>query len=161
MPAIDPDFGRKARDAEAAALAYRTSMIRTTMNGRDWAILLTLAVIWGGAFFFISVAVREVPPFTYVWLRVSLAALALWAYVWWRGAGSGLPRWAWRSILLLALINNVIPFLLFGWGQTHIASGLASILNATTPIWGVGVAHLFTSDERTRSKTSINELLRD
>jgi drug/metabolite transporter (DMT)-like permease len=51
-------------------------------------------------------------------------------------------------MLLLALLNNVIPFTLFGWGQTHIASGLASILNATTPIWGVVVAHLFTHDER-------------
>jgi drug/metabolite transporter (DMT)-like permease len=43
-----------------------------------------------------------------------------------------------------------IPFVLFGWGQTHIASGLASILNATTPIWGVVVAHLFTHDENER-----------
>src|SRR5688500_1480675 len=154
MTAIDPNFGRKARDAEAAALAYRTSMIRITMNGRDWAILLALAVIWGGAFFFISVAVREVPPFTYVWLRVSFAALALWAYVWWRGGGSGLPRWAWRSILLLALINNVIPFLLFGWGQSHIPSGLASIINATTPIWGGVGAHLFTCDERLNTSRS-------
>jgi drug/metabolite transporter (DMT)-like permease len=51
-------------------------------------------------------------------------------------------------MLVLALLNNVIPFALFGWGQTHIASGLASILNATTPIWGVVVAHMFTSDER-------------
>jgi drug/metabolite transporter (DMT)-like permease len=51
-------------------------------------------------------------------------------------------------MLLLALLNNAIPFTLFGWGQTHIASGLASILNATTPIWGVVVAHLFTRDER-------------
>jgi drug/metabolite transporter (DMT)-like permease len=51
-------------------------------------------------------------------------------------------------MLLLALLNNAVPFTLFGWGQTHIASGLASILNATTPIWGVVVAHLFTQDER-------------
>ena len=54
----------------------------------------------------------------------------------------------WGSILLLALLNNTLPFTLFGWGQTHIASGLASILNATTPIWGVLVAHLYTQDER-------------
>ena len=49
---------------------------------------------------------------------------------------------------LLALLNNALPFTLFGWGQTHIASGLASILNATTPIWGVVVAHFLTRDER-------------
>ena len=141
-------FDSNQREALRTAGRDKRPMIRSVMNRADWAILLVLAVIWGGAFFFISVAVREVPPFTYVWLRVTFAALALWAYVWWRGGGSGLPGWAWRSILLLALINNVIPFLLFGWGQTHIASGLASILNATTPIWGVVVAHLFTSDEK-------------
>jgi drug/metabolite transporter (DMT)-like permease len=59
-----------------------------------------------------------------------------------------LPRSYWGSILLLALLNNALPFTLFGWGQTHIASGLASILNATTPIWGVVVAHFMTRDER-------------
>src|SRR4030095_7615755 len=64
-----------------------------------------------------------------------------------RGPG-GLPRCVWGSMFLLALLNNVVPFILFGWGQTHIASGLASILNATTPIWGVIVAHLFTADEK-------------
>ena len=144
----DNGFDDNRRDDSSNGVTYAAPMIRSVMNRADWATLLALAVIWGGAFFFISVAVREMPPFTYVWLRLSFAALALWAYVWWRGGGSGLPRWAWRSIVLLALINNVIPFLLFGWGQTHIASGLASILNATTPIWGVVVAHLFTSDEK-------------
>src|SRR5678815_5736805 len=65
-----------------------------------------------------------------------------------RGGTLGLPREVWGSILLLALLNNALPFTLFGWGQTHIASGLASILNATTPIWGVLVAHFLTADER-------------
>ncbi len=148
MATLGSSFGSKARDARSAKAGYSKPMIRSVMNGADWAILLVLALIWGGAFYFISVAVREVPPITYVWLRISFAALALWLYVWWRGGALGLPGWAWRSILLLALINNVIPFLLFGWGQTQIASGLASILNATTPIWGVIVAHLFTSDEK-------------
>ena len=149
MATVQPDcFDGKARDASQAPRAYPVPMIRNVMNRSDWGLMLALAIIWGGAFMFISVAVREVPPITYVWLRITFAALALWAYVWWRGGALGLPRWAWRSILLLALINNVIPFLLFGWGQTQIASGLASILNATTPIWGVVVAHLFTTDEK-------------
>jgi drug/metabolite transporter (DMT)-like permease len=65
-----------------------------------------------------------------------------------RGDRVVLPRQVWSSFLLLALLNNALPFALFGWGQTHIASGLASILNATTPIWGVVVAHLLTRDER-------------
>jgi drug/metabolite transporter (DMT)-like permease len=118
------------------------------MNGRDWAILATLAVIWGGAFFFIGVAVKQVPPLTYVWLRLTIAAAAMWGYLYFKGEKLGLPRQVWGSILLLALLNNALPFTLFGWGQTHIASGLASILNATTPIWGVVVAHFLTKDER-------------
>jgi drug/metabolite transporter (DMT)-like permease len=118
------------------------------MNGSDWLIMLVLAVIWGGAFFFIGVAVRHVPPLTYVWLRVTIAAVAMWVFVKARGQRLGLPRQVWGSIVLLAILNNALPFTLFGWGQTHIASGLASILNATTPIWGVLVAHFFTADER-------------
>ena len=112
------------------------------MNSSDWAILLTLAVIWGGAFVFIGIAVRHVQPLTYVWLRLTIAAAAMWLFLIVRGERLGLPRQVWGSILLLALLNNALPFTLFGWGQTHIASGLAAILNATTPIWGVIVAHL-------------------
>jgi len=118
------------------------------MNGRDWAILAALAVLWGGAFVFIGVTVRHVDPLTYVWLRLAIAAAAMWIFLAWKGQGLGLPKQLWGGIFLLALLNNALPFALFGWGQTHIASGLASILNATTPIWGVVVAHFFTADER-------------
>lgn len=141
-------FDGKPRDARLGADEHARAMIRTVMNRSDWATLLALALIWGCAFFFISVAVSDVAPFTYVWLRLSLAAAALWLFLWWRGTALALPRSAWGAILVLALFNNAIPFVLFGWGQTQIASGLASILNATTPLWGVIVAHLFTTDER-------------
>ncbi len=141
-------FDSKLREAGVEAVPHTHAMIRSVMNRSDWATLIALAVIWGSAFFCIHVAVHAVPPLTYVWLRVTIAAAALWAYLAWRGEPAGLPRSVWGSMLLLALLNNVIPFILFGWGQTHIASGLASILNATTPIWGVIVAHVFTSDER-------------
>jgi drug/metabolite transporter (DMT)-like permease len=148
MTAINPGFGRKAREAAPITDAYRPAMIRSVMNGRDWAILGALALIWGGAFFLIGVAVRHVPPFTYVLMRLTMAAAAMWAILAWRRESLALPREAWGAIVLLALLNNALPFTLFGWAQTQIASGLASILNATTPIWGVLVAHLFTTDER-------------
>jgi len=149
MKPVEPsEFERNCADAGGAPDVYRAGVIRTQMNGRDWAILGTLAVIWGGAFFFIGVAVRHVPPLTYVWLRLSIAALAMWGYLYFKGQKLGLPREVWGSIVLLAVLNNALPFTLFGWGQTHIASGLASILNATTPIWGVVVAHVLTRDER-------------
>jgi drug/metabolite transporter (DMT)-like permease len=141
-------FERKPRDARPEPSAYTQPMINQEMTGREWGILLILAVIWGGAFMFIGVAVRHVEPLTYVWLRLTIAAGAMWLFLKLSGGGLGLPRQVWGSILLLALLNNALPFTLFGWGQTHIASGLASILNATTPIWGVLVAHLFTDDER-------------
>lgn len=141
-------FDRNRRDERQETAVYEAPVIRTLMNRSDWLTLILLALIWGAAFTFIGVAVHEVAPLTYVWLRLTLAAAALWLFLWWRGESAGLPRKVWGSILVLALFNNAIPFALFGWGQTHIASGLASILNATTPIWGVVVAHLFTHDEK-------------
>src|SRR5689334_3440011 len=149
MKPIDPSaFDRNQTEALVGAKGDVPDMIRTQMNRRDWLILLFLALIWGGAFFFIGVAVRHVPPLTYVWLRVTIGAAGLWAYMFLRGERVRLPRQVWGSILLLALLNNALPFTLFGWSQTHIASGLASIPTATPPIWGVVVAHFLTTDER-------------
>src|SRR5678815_1299264 len=141
-------FDRKARDAKSVATGYALPMINQQMTGREWLTLLILAVIWGGAFMFIGVAVHHVHPLTYVWLRLTIAAGGMFLFLKLKGERLNLPREVWGSILLLALLNNALPFTLFGWGQTHIASGLASILNATTPIWGVLVAHVFTHDER-------------
>ena len=123
-------------------------MNATSMSGRDWAILLGLSVLWGGSFFFIEIGVRAIQPMTVVLIRVVIAAAALWAFLLARRQPIALPKGAWPAFLLLAVLNNVLPFIAFAWGQTQIASGLASILNATTPIWGVIVAHLFTKDER-------------
>lgn len=152
-------FDRKQAEAARALDGDKPPMIRTTMNRGDWLILLTLAVIWGGAFFFIGVAVKHVPPLTYVWLRLSIAAVAMWVYVKARVGSLRLPRQVWGAIVLLAILNNALPFALFGWGQTHIASGLASILNATTPIWGVVVAHFLTHDERMSPRKTVGVLL--
>jgi drug/metabolite transporter (DMT)-like permease len=149
MKPIDPQsFDRMHPEASQPLPRQDAHMIRAQMNRGDWLILGFLALIWGGAFFFIGVAVRHVQPLTYVWLRLTIAAAAMWAFLYFKGQKLDLPRSAWGSILLLALLNNALPFTLFGWGQTHIASGLASILNATTPIWGVVVAHFLTHDER-------------
>jgi drug/metabolite transporter (DMT)-like permease len=147
-PADPQSFQRKLAEAAAEPRGHKPEMIRTTMNGRDWRILLALALIWGGAFFFIGIAVRHVPPFTYVWLRLTIAAAGMWTYLRLTRQKAGLPPRVWASILLLAILNNALPFVLIGWGEMYIASGLAAILNATTPIWGVLVAHFLTHDER-------------
>ena len=73
-PVDQQAFERKVAEAPAPAMGQDLPMIRSQMNRRDWLILIVLALIWGGAFFFIGVAVRHVPPLTYVWLRLSIAA---------------------------------------------------------------------------------------
>ncbi len=122
--------------------------IHRTMTPAEWAALLALSVLWGGGFFFTGVAVRELPPFAIVTLRVGLAAAALGLVI--RGTGRRMPcsREAWRAFAVMGLLSNVVPFCLIVWGQTRIPSALASILNATTPLSTVIVAHFLTSDEK-------------
>ena len=118
------------------------------MSREDWAILLFLSILWGGSFFFIEIALGSVRPFTLVLIRVVLAAAMLWLFLLVKRERLSLPPGALVAFLVLALLNNVIPFILFAWAQETISGGLASILNATTPIWGVIVAHLATADEK-------------
>jgi drug/metabolite transporter (DMT)-like permease len=119
-----------------------------TMAPREWAMLVALAILWGGSFFFNGVAVRELPAFTLVWLRVAVAAVTLLAVT--RLTGERLPRNldAWTAFAGMAILNNVLPFVLIVWGQHRIASGLASILNATTPLFTVLIANWLMPDER-------------
>lgn len=118
------------------------------MGAFEWLLLLILSILWGGSFFFVGVAVKALPPFTIVALRVGLAAIALNLVV--RATGLRMPmdRRLWGAFFGMGLLNNMIPFCLIVWGQTHIASGLASIFNATTPLFTVIVAHAFTKDEK-------------
>lgn len=119
-----------------------------TLGPIEWALLLALAFVWGGSFFFGAVALDELPPLTVLLARVGLAAVALNIGLIVVGRSLfGFRRW-WGAFLVMGLINNVIPFGLILWGQTHIASGLASILNAATPVFTVLLAHYLTRDER-------------
>lgn len=133
--------------------------VNRSMTVAEWALLLVLSVLWGGSFFFVGVAVRELPPLSIVALRVCLAALALHLVV--RAVGVALPRSArvWAAFLGMGLLNNVVPFVLIVWGQTHIASGLASILNATTPLFTVILAHFLTHDEKMTPARTVGVLL--
>ncbi|CDZ36733.1 Possible transporter, DME family, DMT superfamily protein [Neorhizobium galegae bv. officinalis] len=113
-----------------------------------WALILLLGLIWGGSFFFARVAVVEVPPFTLVFLRLFLAAAALHIYLRGRFGLYATLRTHWRSFLVMGFINNALPHTLIFFGQTEIGAGLASILNATTPIWTVLIANRWTADEK-------------
>lgn len=125
-----------------------TNSMNRTMDAKVWAMLILLSTLWGGSFFFVGVAVNELPPLTIVTLRVGIAALALWSFALLMGLRPPTSPKVWGTLLVVALLNNVLPFVLIVWGQTQIASGLASILNAATPIFAVIVAGLFLPDER-------------
>ncbi len=122
--------------------------INQSMGPREWTMLVALSILWGGSFFFVEVVLDDWPPFSIVLARVLLAALALWAYVFATGRRPPANPEIWLAFATMGLINNAIPFSLIVWGQTQIASGLASILNATTPIFTVLVAGYCLADER-------------
>ncbi len=118
------------------------------MNALTWSLLLLLGLIWGGSFFFARIAVHYVTPFTLVLLRLMLAAVALHIYLAGRFGIYQALRRHWWQFLLLGLINNAVPHTLLFVGQTQMGAGLASILNATTPIWTVLIGNQLTTDER-------------
>lgn len=119
-----------------------------TLTTRTWAELFVLGLIWGCSFLAIRLALDEVPFVTVVAHRVFWAAVILWAYVALRRLP--IPRdWRiWRALFGMGLLNNVIPFSLMAWGQLHIPTGLTSVFNAGTAIFGVVVAALLLADER-------------
>lgn len=104
------------------------------MGLRDWGLLCLLALLWGGSFFFVEVALGGMAPLAVVWLRVAGAAAVLFVLL--RLSGGGLPagRTAWRAVGVMGLLNNALPFSLFALAQGRIGGGLAAILNAMTPM---------------------------
>jgi drug/metabolite transporter (DMT)-like permease len=121
------------------------------MTTGDWGLLVLLSALWGGSFFFSKVIVREVPPFTLVLVRFAIAAGALG--VWLRIGRTPIPRlWpVWAAFAGMGALNNLIPAALIAWSQQTIASGLASVLIATTPTFSIVIAHYFTSNDRMSS----------
>lgn len=113
------------------------------VQAQDWLMLVLLSLLWGGSFFFAKIAVAALPPLAVVLMRVAIAAACLWSLV--LALRLSVPRdiAAWRDFLVMGLINNAIPFSLIFWGQKAIASGLAAILNATTPIFVIALTRIF------------------
>ncbi len=122
--------------------------INQTMGPLEWGLLILLSVLWGGSFFFAEIALVELRPFTVVFGRVVLAAATLVILVKVTGGRMPRDRRLWAAFFVMGTVNNFIPFSLIVWGQTQITSGLASILNATTPVFTVLMAHFFTRDEK-------------
>jgi drug/metabolite transporter (DMT)-like permease len=109
------------------------------IDARDWSLLGLLSVLWGGSFFFNGLVLRELPPLTLVLLRVALASIILLPLLWAYGIRFPKGISGWKPFFAIGLLNNVLPFSLIVAGQTYVPSGLASILNATTPLFTVVV----------------------
>ncbi len=124
------------------------TQINQTMTTMEWGLLIFLSVLWGGSFFFNGVAVKELPTFTVVVCRVAFGAMILYLIL--RLMGQNMPTSprVWGAFFVMGFMNNVVPFSLIVWGQLHIGSGVASILNATTPVFAVIIAHWLTHDEK-------------
>ena len=133
---------------KALSTIQKSETINQVMGLQEWGLIIILSILWGGSFFFVGVAVKEMPPLTIVLCRVALASIILLAVVHLKGNKMPSSKGLWGGYIIMGALNNLIPFSLIVWGQTHIESGLASILNGTTPIFSVVLAHFLTRDER-------------
>ena len=126
-----------------------------TLDSKSIPMLLLLAAVWGGSFFFGEVALREVPPLTLTLHRVIWAVPILVLIVLFKGISVPRSPRIWGAYLVMGALNNAIPFSLIFWGQTQIESGLVSILNGTTAMFAAVVAGLLLPDEPLTAKKVI------
>ena len=133
--------------------------VQKTISSRAWAELLLLSLIWGASFLSIRIALDEIGPLTAVAHRTGWAMLILWGYVALRRLPLPKTPRIWGAFLIMGLLNNAIPFSLMAWGQLHIETGLTSILNAATAIFGVIAAAIFLADERLTPRKAIGVTL--
>jgi len=118
------------------------------MKIRDWGVFTLLAAIWGSSYLFIKIGLNDLQPFTLVAVRLALGAAGMWIIV--AVMRLPLPR-DWKTIAKLSLLgftNTTLPFVLITWGETRIDSGVASVLNATVPLFSLIIAHFFLEDEK-------------
>jgi len=125
-----------------------------SMESSEWGLLILLSVLWGGAFFFAGVAVKELPPLTVVLARVALAALMLLPLFWFHG--HKLPKTAseWMPFFVMGVLNNAVPFGFLFAAQTIITVGLTSIINAMTPLFTVIVMASFSEEKLTGNRVA-------
>lgn len=130
-----------------------------TLNPKSTIMLLLLAAVWGGSFFFGEIALREVPPLTITLHRVVWAVPVLALIVFYKGIAVPRSLRVWGAFLVMGALNNAIPFSLIFWGQTQIESGLAAILNGTTAMFAAVVAGLLLPDEPLTAKKIVGAAL--
>lgn len=134
MPSMQETGGRPAAPLRLGAV--------------EWGLIALQSMLWGSAYFFIAVAQPELPAFTIAALRTIPASAALLLIVLSLGYRLPATRAEWRLFVLFSAFNSVLPFVLIVWGQARITAGMAAILNATAPLFGIFLAHLLTHDEK-------------
>lgn len=124
-----------------------SASINRSMTPYEWTLLITLSMLWGSSFLSVGIAVKEILPFTLVSARVIIAAAGLYAII--HAMGLRLPSdlVSWRDFFIMGFLNSALPFCLIAWGQSHIASGLASILISSAPLFAIVLAHFMTENE--------------
>lgn len=120
------------------------------MSGTNWLKLSILALLWGGSFIFVELALTGFSPITLVFARMALAAALLFAIVLARKLPIPKSPQIWFSYAIMGTLANVAPYSLFAWGQQHITAATASILNATSPIFVVFAAWKFGAEAKPR-----------
>ena len=125
------------------------------MQTQDWGALVLLSLIWGATFLFGRIAIVELPPLTLTFARVMIAAVVLNVALSVFQNDFQQSKSLWISFGIMGILNNLIPFGLIFYGQQEIGAGLASIINAMTPIWTLIIAHQLTGDERLSKQKSI------
>lgn len=110
-------------------------------------MLFVLALLWGSSYLFIKIAIVDISPITLMAVRVSIAAMFLRSIMFWQGLV--FPRdWnTWKMLFIQAIFNSIGAWTILAWGQQHISSALASVLNSTTPIFVFFIALFFTRHE--------------
>jgi drug/metabolite transporter (DMT)-like permease len=118
------------------------------LKSKGLLFLSILGLIWGASFLFIKLCVGTIPLFTFIAGRMGMGAIVLYLLL--RLRGDDMPRLGrvWGPFIVAGLLNALIPYALIAWGERQVSSGLTAILNGTTPIFTVLIAHYATSDER-------------
>lgn len=118
------------------------------MRAKDWLVFIILGILWGSSFLWIKIAIQEISPLLLVTLRLAFAIITLTI-----AAIIARPLWPqgkrlWLALVLFGLINTAIPYFLISWGEQYIDSAVAAILNSSTPLFAMVIAHIFLDDDR-------------
>jgi drug/metabolite transporter (DMT)-like permease len=130
----------------------REHQLHRPMTFMEWTLLLLIAGFWGGSYFFTGVAIKELPVFAIVMARYAVSAPIMIMLIFWLGQRFPWHADIWKAGLFLAAFNQLIPFCLITWGQSHIPGAVASIVNAAGPIVTLVMAHFLTRDDRMNAR---------